>query len=1155
MSDRHRSHSNGGYSFSNHHPSHDNRASSPPRYPPSSGGPARPPPPPPAGQHYGAPPGHSNGGYSHGYGGGGGSSRDGQGGPPQQQQYGGGGQYGHAQHGGYDRGSQGGHGGGGGGGWGAQRGGHHGGGGGGGGHNGGGSLSGGPSGGHNGGYGGGGRGGRGGPGGGRGGYGGGGRGGSGGGGGGGGRNGRALPPVFVPLPNAVPALPAKQTGALVPEPVARRAYGSAGGAVKLVTNTFDLKLSDNQTTWYKYEIVITVNARPRADGSVPPPRGPPPKSVLRAVWSSLEENEKAGRSNYLDGVQPAYDGRNALYTSRTLKMDKGRIWIPKYAAPDRPGQTFTIVIHNGVKIPLVSVRSYFTGGPGATYNVGELSEAMQALNVVIGHKPASLFYATRTAFFVGDEAATSLNMLGVEKKSVTVAPDFVELWRGYFESVRACAGGLLMNLNTTSTAFYKAGDLSAFLRGFFLAKGSREPPGFPRVGSLAGSDLIKVNRLLQKLIVVADRGSTVPALKIKIRGAGIVNKAPRDHLFETENGPLSVEQYFADKFKVRLRNPDWPLVEVKPGALYPLELVRLVEGNKYAKRLSPQEQNLASSFQTLVPAEKFGAIMAARKNIVARVSEPFMTIFGLSLDPDPKETVGRILPPPRIEYKAGPDRSRFTSVTPVDSAWMMQFAQGSFAQTFVASGKLSSIMVIVESERDRRAAVTFFEELLPKMRALGIDLSGFPNLRQGVLDRVVLVRNRRTVADEVLRAMNEGDEIFGRCPDLIVWVFTQANSEDYPSFKYECTRRGIASQALQSKLIAKLSVQVAVNVAMKLNSKLHGYAFRLERNTLGGWIETHAPMLFGIDLSHEIDKPSVAAMVASMHGAAIVMEETCSIQGLAEPPQGNPLGRARKQEIVVDTCKMATTLLRRRVLSLRQAPPNSLLVFRDGVSESEFQSVLSYEVPAFKEACRIIKADKELESVLEKARGQGGKEELRAWNPKIVFVAALKRHSIRAFVPNASDPRNTSNILPGTVLDRDVVDPHAADFYAASHSALIGTTRATRYTCLVDEVGMSPDELQATVHALSHSFQRCNRAVSVVAPVFYADLIAAQVRSWIIGDSSDAGSSTGTAAAASASTRRADLVGAQQILASTENGRDAFRGDFDARRPPAAWWM
>jgi len=262
--------------------------------------------------------------------------------------------------------------------------------------------------------------------------------------------------------------------------------------------------------------------------------------------------------------------------------------IPKVAAPDRPGQTFKIIVRKGIEVPLVSLRSYYIGGPSATYDVGELSEALQAVNVVIGHKPASHFYSTRTSFFIGDEAASTFGVREVKKESVTVAPDFIELWRGYFESARACPGGLLLNLNTTSTAFYKAGDLHAFLKGFFLATGSRLPPDFPRVKSLRGHDLIKVNRLLEKLIVVVDRGSTVPKLKIKMRGRGILNVTPREHLFDTDDGQISVEAYFSTKFHVRLRHPDWPLVEVKPGALYPLELVRLVE----VRRLPPSSQSL-----------------------------------------------------------------------------------------------------------------------------------------------------------------------------------------------------------------------------------------------------------------------------------------------------------------------------------------------------------------------------------------------------------------------------------------------------------------------------------------------------------------------------------------------------------------------------------
>jgi len=146
--------------------------------------------------------------------------------------------------------------------------------------------------------------------------------------------------------------------------------------------------------------------------------------------------------------------------------------------------------------------------------------------------------------------------------------------------------------------------------------------------------------------------------------------------------------------------------------------------------------------------------MAARRNIIARVSEPLcvlpsspscpsafadsalshsMTIFGLGLDQQPKDTIGRILPPPRVEYKAGGFVSAqappLTTVTPVDSAWKMDFAGGEFSQMFVSSGKLSSVVIIVENERDRKAAITVFQDLLDKMAALGPSSSPAPRPR------------------------------------------------------------------------------------------------------------------------------------------------------------------------------------------------------------------------------------------------------------------------------------------------------------------------------------------------------------------------------------------------------------------------------------------
>ncbi|KAF8661499.1 hypothetical protein HU200_056915 [Digitaria exilis] len=60
-----------------------------------------------------------------------------------------------------------------------------------------------------------------------------------------------------------------------------------------------------------------------------------------------------------------------------------------------------------------------------------------------------------------------------------------------------------------------------------------------------------------------------------------------------------------------------------------------------------------------------------------------------------------------------------------------------------------------------------------------------------------------------------------------------------------------------------------------------------------------------------------------------------------------------------------------------------------------------------------------------------------------------------------------------------------------------GTTRPTHYHILHDEIGFAPDDLQELVHSLSYLSQRSTTAISVVAPICYAHLAAAQVGQFI----------------------------------------------------------
>jgi eukaryotic translation initiation factor 2C len=142
--------------------------------------------------------------------------------------------------------------------------------------------------------------------------------------------------------------------------------------------------------------------------------------------------------------------------------------------------------------------------------------------------------------------------------------------------------------------------------------------------------------------------------------------------------------------------------------------------------------------------------------------------------------------------------------------------------------------------------------------------------------------------------------------------------------------------------------------------------------------------------------------------------------------------------------------------------PDRILIFRDGISEGQYAPVLAYENDAVIRACAKI---------------QDG------YRPKILICVCAKRHSTR-FFGDQYDIDVSGNLHAGLVVDQGVTHPYAFDFFMQSHQGRVGTARPTHYVCLLDEIGVSPDELQRMVHSLCYTFARCTKSVSLV-PVCY----------------------------------------------------------------------
>jgi len=224
-------------------------------------------------------------------------------------------------------------------------------------------------------------------------------------------------------------------------------------------------------------------------------------------------------------------------------------------------------------------------------------------------------------------------------------------------------------------------------------------------------------------------------------------------------------------------------------------------------------------------------------------------------------------------------------------------------------------------------------------------------------------------------------------------------------------------------------------------------------------------MIVGVDVTHAPPgsmAPSIATMVGTMDQTFVQY---------ADEMRAQPL----RKELVLDFGGMLKGLLVRFSQRSNNKMPQRILVYRDGVSEGMYETVKKHEIDAIKKACSEMGPN---------------------YNPKVTFVAVQKRHHTR-FFPNPefrNDMDKSGNCVPGTVVETVVTHPYEYDFFLQSHAGIQGTSRPTHYQVLYDDYNFKPNELQLLTYNLCYTYARCTRSVSVVPPVFYADMCGYRAR-------------------------------------------------------------
>ena len=365
-----------------------------------------------------------------------------------------------------------------------------------------------------------------------------------------------------------------------------------------------------------------------------------------------------------------------------------------------------------------------------------------------------------------------------------------------------------------------------------------------------------------------------------------------------------------------------------------------------------------------------------------------------------------------------------------------------------------------------------------KLKEVGIDVSAYtPGLRlplsAGNIDAQIDAAIQRFVGHPTRKP-----------PTLLLVIMPYADTPIYNRIKFACdVKAGLRNVCVVASKFAKdRNDQYFANVALKFNLKLGGRNQILDNNKLG-IIPEGKTMVVGIDVTHPSpgsasNAPSVAGIVASID------------QWLAQWPADLQI-QTSKKEMVEGLEGMLKSRLRLWAKYNKGNYPENLLIYRDGVSEGQYDIVLDQELPLLRKAC------KETYPASDTKKGL----------PRMSIIIVGKRHNTRFYPVKKEDADRSTNPPNGTVVDRGVTEARNWDFFLQAHAAIQGTARPAHYYTVLDEIFRggkiqapfqnAADALEDLTHNMCYLFGRATKAVSICPAAYYADLVCERARCYL----------------------------------------------------------
>ena len=335
---------------------------------------------------------------------------------------------------------------------------------------------------------------------------------------------------------------------------------------------------------------------------------------------------------------------------------------------------------------------------------------------------------------------------------------------------------------------------------------------------------------------------------------------------------------------------------------------------------------------------------------------------------------------------------------------------------------------------------------------------------------------------------------------------------------------------------ANFDYQRCSNIALKYNLKLSQATHALGVTNFRALLSDNSncdTIVIGADVTH----PGKASSEGTPSIAAVVGNTDDNFMHF---PGSMRLQRSRK-EFIIELGDMVKERLLDWAEKHNGRLPRRVLFYRDGVADTQYAKLRSYEIPQIQQAFNWaqeyldFRADpaNDVNKTLDASRNpwpqvdnsgkrRDSQDDLFKGPAEpnvdfeLTYVVVGKRHNTRFFPHDGKKKLPRGNVTPGLVVDQVITHPVSLDFYLQSHNPIMGTGRSAHYFVLQNNMRLSTAQIQEVVsliiifisivmhadpgiqtHELCYAYSRATRGVSYCAPAYYADRLCDRGRAYL----------------------------------------------------------